>query len=194
MPPKNKISKEDIVEAAFLIAKDEGFSGITARKVASSLNCSTAPIYVNFKTIEHLIDAVVSRVFTISQEYLDKQEGKDVFENIGKASIAFAQEYPVFLRELLIGGNSYMDSYDAVENHILNLLAKDETMGGWTEEEKKRLLLKMRIFQTGISVMIANGQTPSWLDDKAAEDLLMEIGGELLSSQKKKREGEKINE
>lgn len=194
MPPKNKTSKKDIVEVAFQIAKEEGFSGITARNVAKHLGCSIAPIYVNFATISDLIEAVIMRVIAVSEELLAKQKGQDVFENIGKASITFAREYPVFLRELIMQPNSYTDLYETVENTILKLLSGDETMRGWTLEERKHLLLKMRIFQTGLSVMIANGQVPSWLDDNALETLLMETGDDLLRIQKIKREEKIKNE
>lgn len=189
MPPKNKITKEDIIEAAFIIAKEEGLAGITARNVAKRLGCSIAPIYVNFRTIDDLIEAVIRRVLAISEELLAEQKGPDIFENIGKASIAFAREYPVFLRELIMQPNPYMDSYETVENTILKSLDQDEVMRDWTIEERKNLLLKMRIFQTGLSVMIANRHIPPWLDDKAAEALLMETGEDLLRIQTIKRKG-----
>ncbi|ABX42134.1 TetR/AcrR family transcriptional regulator [Lachnoclostridium phytofermentans] len=194
MPPQKKISKEDIEEAAFLIAKEEGFSGITARNVAKHLGCSVAPIYVNFTTIDVLIEAVIVRVFAISDELLAKQKGQYAFENVGKASLAFAREYPVFFRELIMQPNPYMDSYDAVEKKILEQLAEAESMSGWTLEERRNLLLRMRIFQTGLSVMIANGHIPSWLDDKAVEAVLFETGRDLLCIQKMKREGNIKNE
>lgn len=189
MPPKKKISKEDIIETAFIIAKEEGFSGITARKVSECLGCSVAPIYVNFTAIDDLIKAVIMRVFVISEELLARQKGDLPFENIGKASIAFAQEYPVFFRELILQPNPYMDSYETVENNLLKLLAEDEVIGGWSHEERRNLLLKMRIFQIGLSAMIANGHIPSWLDDKSANALLIETGRDLLRIQKMKKEG-----
>lgn len=194
MPPQKKTSKEDIVDAAFQIAKEEGFSGITTRNVAKRLGCSVAPIYVNFRTIDALIEAVIVRVFAISDELLAKQKGQYAFENVGKASLAFAREYPVFFRELIMQPNPYMDSYDTVENKILELLAADGSMSGWTHEERRDLLLKMRIFQAGLSVMIANGHIPSWLDDKAVESVLFETGRDLLCIQKMKREGNIENE
>lgn len=188
MPPRKKTSREDIIEAAFMIAREEGFSGITARNVAKRLGCSVAPIYVNFAAIDALIEAVILRIIAVSDELLRKQEGQHPFENIGKASIAFAREYPVFLRELIMQPNPYLDSYETVEGNLLKLLAGEELMRNWTLEERRRLLLKMRIFQTGLSVMIANGNVPSWLDDKAAEAMLLETGRDLLRIQKMKRE------
>ncbi|MDQ1275658.1 MAG: hypothetical protein QG610_1233, partial [Euryarchaeota archaeon] len=172
MPPKTKFDREAIIEAAFDIAKEEGFAGITARSVAKRLHSSVAPIYINFATIDDLVKAVVERVFALSDELLAKQKGSDLFENIGKASLAFAREYPVFFRELVMQKNPYMASNEAVQDAMVEALAEDETMRGLTYDERKRLLLKMRIFQTGISVMAANGNLPSWLDNQAAEELL----------------------
>jgi AcrR family transcriptional regulator len=193
MPPKTKFDKEAIVEAAFDIAKEEGFAGITARSVAKRLHCSVAPIYLNFETIDDLIKAVVERVFALSDELMKKQEGSDLFENLGKASLAFAREYPVLFREMVMQQNPYMASYENVQEAIVEVLAEDENLRGLTYEERRRLLLKMRIFQIGISVMAANDQLPSWLDDQAAEALLLEIGEDLLRIQQiKQKEMEQL--
>ncbi|KKH93617.1 TetR family transcriptional regulator [Methanosarcina sp. 1.H.T.1A.1] len=187
MPPKTKFDKEAIVEAAFAIAKEEGFAGITARSVAKRLRSSVAPIYLNFATIDDLIKAVVERVFALSDELLAKQKGPDLFENIGKASLVFAREYPVFFRELVMQQNPYVASYETFQDAMVEALAEDENMRGLTYEERKFLLLKMRIFQTGLSVMVANGHLPSWLDDQAAEALLLEMGEDLLRIQQIKQ-------
>jgi len=191
MPPKTKFNKENIVEAAFEIAKEKGFPAITARSVAKRLGCSVAPIYVNFEKIEDLIEAVVGRVFAISDDLVAKQEGTDMFEKIGKASLAFAREYPVLFRELTMQPNPYMASYDTVENSMIEALAEDEDMRNWTVEARKRLFFKMRAFQMGLSVMVANGHVPSWLNDREVEALLLEVGEELLLVQKiKQKESE----
>lgn len=186
MPPKTKFNREDIVEAAFEIAKEEGFAGITARSVAKRLGSSVAPIYVHFAAIDDLIAAVVQRVFALSDELLAKQKGPHLFKNIGKASLAFAREYPVFLRELVLQPNPYMNAYATLENAMVEALAEDEAMGGWTDEQQRRLFLKMRVFQLGLSVIVANGHVPAWLDEQAVEELLMEVGEELLLAQQMK--------
>lgn len=190
MPPKTKFNKEDIVAAAFEIAREEGFAAITARSVAKRLGSSVAPIYVHFAAIDDLIAAVVQRVFALSDELLAKQKGPHLFENIGKASLAFAREYPVLLRELVLQPNPYMDSYESLENAMVEALAGDAAMGAWSVEERRRLFLKMRVFQLGLSVMVANGHLPAWLDEQAVEELLMEVGEELLLAQQIKQ-GEK---
>lgn len=161
MPPKTKFDKEAIVEAAFDIAKKEGFAGITARNIAKRLHSSVAPIYINFKTIDDLIKAVVDRVFALTNELLAQQKGHNLFENIGKASLVFAREYPVLFREFVMQQNPYITSYETFQDAMVEALAEDESMHGLTYDERKHLFLKMRIFQTGLSVMIANSQLPS---------------------------------
>lgn len=187
MPPKTKFDKKAIIDVALEVAKEKGFSGITARSVANRLQSSVAPIYVNFATIDYLVEAVVQRVFAISEELLEKQKGERVFENIGKASLAFAREYPVLFRELSIQPNPYMASYETIENAMLEAMAEDESMQGWTLEERKRLFLKLRVFQMGLSVMVANGHVPSWLDNQEFDELLMEVGDDVLLAQQMKR-------
>ena len=186
MPPKTKFDKNTIVNAALEVAKEKGFSGITARSVANRLNCSVAPIYVNFATVDDLVEAVVQQVFAISEELLAKQKGQSMFEKIGKASLVFAKEYPVLFRELSIQPNPYMTSYETIENAMLEAMAEDKAMRGWTLKERKRLLLKLRVFQMGLSVMVANGHMPSWLDDQEFDQLLMEVGDDVLLAQQMK--------
>jgi AcrR family transcriptional regulator len=187
MPPKTKFDKNAVVDAALEVAKEKGFSGITARNVANRLHSSVAPIYVNFSTIEELVEAVVQRVFAISEELLAKQKGQSLFENMGKASLAFAREYPVLFRELSIQPNPYMALYETIENSMIEALTGDEALQSWTLEERKRLLLKMRAFQIGLSVMVANGHVPSWLANQEVDELLMEVGNDVLIAQQIKR-------
>ncbi|RQD68598.1 MAG: TetR/AcrR family transcriptional regulator [Tindallia sp. MSAO_Bac2] len=189
MPPKTKFDKEAIVNAAFEIAEEEGLKAITARSVAKRLKSSVAPIYVNFETIDDLIEAVVHRVFALADEFLKKQQGSSIFENIGKASLAFAREYPVLYRELAIQPNPYLASYETLEQSMIEAMAEDELLKGWSDEERRQLLLKMRVFQMGLTTMVANGQVPSWMEEEAFEELLMEVGEDLYLAQKAKREG-----
>ena len=187
MPPKTKFDKRSIIDAALEIAKEKGLSGIHARSVANRLNSSVAPIYLNFATIDDLVEAVVKHIFAISEEMFAKQNGQSVFEKMGKASLAFAREYPVLFRELVIQPNPYMESYETTENSLIEDLMEDEALQSWTFVELKRLILKMRAFQIGLSVLVANDNVPSWLDDQGFDALLMEVGEDVLLAHQIKR-------
>jgi AcrR family transcriptional regulator len=182
MPPATRFTREAIVDAAFDLAKEKGLSGLSARGLAKALGCSVAPIYECFATMEELRAAVVQRVFALSDQLLAGQTGPHLFENIGKASLAFAREHPVLFRELVLEPNPHMASYDQVEAAMLAALAMDEVMGTWTEQDRRRIFLKLRIFQLGLSAMTANKHLPSWINEEEAEKLLLETGDELMAA------------
>ena len=59
MPPKIKITKEDIVKTAISLVREKGMDAINARAIAAALCCSTQPIFSNFSGFEQLCEAVI---------------------------------------------------------------------------------------------------------------------------------------
>ena len=59
MPPKIKITKQDIINTAIELVRASGDGAINARAIASALNCSTQPIFSNFETMDDLRDDVI---------------------------------------------------------------------------------------------------------------------------------------
>ena len=66
MPPKVKISKEDILQTAIELVRKGGEEAVNARAIAGALNCSTQPIFSNFASMEerHLLAQEMKRLFT----------------------------------------------------------------------------------------------------------------------------------
>lgn len=188
MAPKTKFDRESVINTAFDIASKEGFSAVTARSIAKRLGSSVAPIYVNFETLDDLIDEVVKRVFSLSENMLKAQEGRSYFEKVGKASLEFAKRYPVFFRELLLKPNKYTASYEETEDLILYEMSKDNELKGLDKKELKLLLLKMRIFQLGLSTMAANSSIPSWIKSEEFDSLLFNTADELIYASKKRKD------
>ena len=50
MPPKVKVTKDMVIDAAFEIAREAGAENINARTVAKKLNCSTQPVMYQGRT------------------------------------------------------------------------------------------------------------------------------------------------
>ena len=191
MPPKTLFNRDSIIEAAFEIAKESGLSSITTRKVAKRLGSSVAPIYVNFETLNDLIEAVVAKVMTVSKEIVERQTAPRAFDRIGTASLEFSRTYPILFRELTMQPNPYMASYETLENVLLKAMAEDERMSDLHPDDHKKLLFKMRAFQIGLSVMISTDQMPTWLDEEETMKMLLETGDELLTGTRIKKVGGK---
>lgn len=54
MPPKKQINKQQIIDKAFDMVRSEGYDSLTARRLATKLNCSTQPIYQTFSDMKEL--------------------------------------------------------------------------------------------------------------------------------------------
>ena len=180
VPPKTQFDKDAILDAAFEIAREEGFAAITARSVAHRLGSSVAPIYVNFTTIEDLTRAIVERVFSLSQVYLTRQKGPNAFENIGLASLAFARDYPVLVRDLAMKPNPYIKDHEVQDNAMIAMMGDDPQLAGWSVDERRVLFLQMRAFQLGLTLLVANNQVPSWFSEDDLAKLVMQTGSDLV--------------
>jgi len=75
MGPKVKFSKEQIIDVAFEIARADGIDGITMRKIAEKMGSSVAPIYVNFKNVDELNEALIERIISVNQQLLSEEKG-----------------------------------------------------------------------------------------------------------------------
>lgn len=184
MPPKVQFSKEQIVEAALGIAREQGIDQITIREVAKRLGSSIAPIYVNFEHVEELKQAVVDKVLAVSSQIIREEQTGHPFRDIGRASLRFAREYPVIVLDLLLKPNQYLSGVQQQNDaSLLPLLAEDPELEALGEQQRMRLLLKMRIFHTGLTVMSANNQFPEGMDTDQIEALLEEAGEQLLQGE-----------
>jgi len=185
MGPRVKFSKEQVVDAAFEIAKTDGIDGITMRKIADKLGSSVAPIYVNFKDITELIEAVVERIMKISNQLLAEENTGNPFHDIGMASLRFAKEYSVLFRDLVMKENKYMKGYDEnIAPALIVEMQNDPELEGFTVDELKTILLKMRVFQLGLSVMVANGLLPEELKNQDLMDILTSAANDVIQSAK----------
>jgi len=190
LPPKNKFTKEQIIETAFEIAKEEGIDSITIRKIADNLGSSIAPIYVNFKDVEELKKAVISKIYEIGNSILQEQNTGDVFLNIGIASVKFAKDYSVIFKELILKNNGYLDNYDVqIGNNIIQEMKKDEDLKEFSEEELKTLLMKMRVFQAGLSIMATNESFALELTDEKVIEMLSDTGEDIVIGMKNRMIG-----
>ena len=95
MPPKVKITKEDIVKTAVELVRADGESAINARAIAAALNCSTQPIFSNFSTMDELSEAVTAFAYDIYTGFIKNEvesEKYPQYKAFGMAYIRFAKE------------------------------------------------------------------------------------------------------
>ena len=164
MPPKVKITKEEIVNTALRLVQQNGADAINSRNIATALGCSTQPIFSNFESMEELHQAVLNAAYNLYASTIEQEvaSGKyPPYKAFGMAYIRFAQEEKELFKLLfmcdrqgedLIPTTDFYDSIDMImaANHI-------------TKEQAARMHLEMWTCVHGIGTMIATSfYSPDW--------------------------------
>ena len=118
MPAVRKVSKEQIIDAAVEVLRDDGFSAINARSVAKKLGCSTQPIYFSFKNMDELKAALTQRAIELHtqrvRDSLRAHEGSDSrYSSYGMGFVKFAAEEKQLFRWLYLEGGTLVGDYYA---------------------------------------------------------------------------------
>ena len=105
MPPKVKITKNDIIQTTLNLVKKNGADSINARSIATALNCSTQPIFSNFESMEELQNATVLAAYDHYLEFIKQEVESNKFpkyKSYGMAYIRFAKEEKELFRLLFM--------------------------------------------------------------------------------------------
>ena len=76
--PKQKITREMILDAAFALAREGGMERVLVKEIAAQLGCSVQPIYFYFQNMEQL----KSEIIQLAGTFLSCS----IFWKIGRAS------------------------------------------------------------------------------------------------------------
>ena len=159
MPPKARIAKDMIINAAIEIAKQSGYESINARTVSEQLHCSTQPVMYHFSTIDAMKRAAYAQVDHLHSEYIMTiMPEQDPILGIGLNYIRFAVEEPQLFRFLFQSGyaeeNSLLEMIESEE--LVPVLAAMQEGAGLSTEKTKQVFLTVALFAHGYASIIAN--------------------------------------
>lgn len=141
MPPKAKVNREMIVEAAYELIRESGESCLNARSIAGKLGCSTQPVLYCFKTMEEIREEVYRKADEFHSHFLMQgcEEGQNPLNVIWKNYLHFAVEEKNLFR-FLFQSNAFSGRMQGlIEDERLQpvLQVMSEAMGISPEQAKK---------------------------------------------------------
>ena len=159
MPPKVKITRDDIIRAAVEIVRKESAQALNARSVAAILACSTQPVFSNFATMEELRLAVVEKADRLCQEYIQREIERGEYppyKASGMAYIRFAKEEKELFKLLYMRDRTgEVIPKEMVMTEDMETIVQKST--GLDSEEVKLFHLEMWAYVHGIASMLATG-------------------------------------
>lgn len=180
MPPTKKFQRENIIDIAYEIVKNEGIENINARRIAKELGCSVQPIFHNFANMEELKEAVYEKIYGKYKEYMqiDLNEEK-AYKRSGLAYIKFAKDYPNFFKIIFMQKtNLSAEEFILADNKGNNIIELGRKLTNLLYEEQKKFHVKVWIFTHGIACLVATNTIK--LTEEEIEQLLENTVMEML--------------
>ena len=175
MPPKAKLTKQDIIDTAVDIVRKHGEQSLNARSLAAAMGCSTQPIFSNFNSMEDLYFCVIRQADAINTAYIDREIARGQFPSYkasGMAYIRFAKEEPALFKLLYMrdrSGEPIPNDHELTDQ----MEAIVHTNTGLDGDSAKLFHLEMWACVHGIATMFATGFLD--LDQELVSQMLTDI-------------------
>ena len=146
--PKQRITKDMVVEATFEIARQGGMEKVMVKSIADKLGCSVQPIYSYCTSMEGLREEVENRARCFIEEYMKARIDKeDLFRSTGRAYIRLAGEEPHILKIFIMQERKNISSLEDIY--------KTETNPKMAEGIAQELHLNMLIYSIGLGTIFS---------------------------------------
>lgn len=156
--PKQKITKEMVVTAAFELARTQGINEVMVKNIAEKLGCSVQPIYSYCQNMESLRHDVIKQAKCFIQDYVAAHIDKNnLFQSTGQAYVQIAKEEPNIFKMFILhnreGISSLEDLYQAeTDPQMAKVIANELNI---SISQAKMLHLNMLIYTIGIGTIFS---------------------------------------
>ena len=166
MPAVKKVSGEKIIDAAVEVLREGGAAALNARSVAKQLGCSTQPIYLSFRSMDELKDAMTQRAIELNtrhvREWLNILDADGScyrehshYSSFGIGFVKFAAEEKHLFRWLYLDGKQPGPRQDDVLLPEIVGAIVDEY--GYPAELAQRLHRDMAYYSYGLAILANTG-------------------------------------
>lgn len=115
MPPKAKFSREEIIDAAINIVREDGFDALTSRALGTKLGSSARPIFTVFQNMEEVQQEVIITAKQKYREYIFKGLSQNLaFKGVGMEYILFSINEPKLFQLLFMTEQSQIPDLTGV--------------------------------------------------------------------------------
>ena len=163
MAPKNKFTKEEMVEAALRVVRANGIDALTAKTMADALGTSTQPIFTAFGSMDGIKKEVYAAAIRVYDRYTEAGlQEKIPFFGVGMQYIRFAREEPELYR-LLFLTRAQEKSFSAMRSmQHLQSLVRPTLMEIYriTEQEADLYFCDLWFVVHSLSTLIVTGDCP----------------------------------
>ena len=163
MAPKNKFTREEMIEAALRVVRAKGIDGLTAKTMAVELGTSTQPVFTGFGSMDGVKREVYAAAVRVYDGYADAGlKEKIPFFGVGMQYIRFAREEPELYRFLFLTRSQEKECSAMKSMQHLQALVRPTLMDVYhiTAEEADLYFRDLWLVVHSLSTLIVTGDCP----------------------------------
>ncbi|MBK7539324.1 MAG: TetR/AcrR family transcriptional regulator [Myxococcales bacterium] len=170
MPPRARVSREQIEDVGFQLVRAGGMAALTARGIADALGVSTQPVYTACVSMPALQEAVSERIHAFAEQFYAAPGGDDepAFLRLGLRTLALARDEPEVFR--LVAQRMRARLGERPPPAVERAMRADPRLASLPAAELRRVHTLLWIFSQGAAALIEPG-CPHAVMDQLCESL-----------------------
>lgn len=155
---KKEIDKQRILDAAYKLAVRGGIESLTARNVAKAVNCSTQPIYLEFKNMQDLRNQVLARISDeLKSNTLQQNFTGEPLIDLDLSYLYFAKEHVDLFRAMFVDGKfGNQMIVDTLMGLGVEKFKQQFDAEQFSEERLNHIVISNWIAATGLATLLIN--------------------------------------
>lgn len=158
MPPRTRFTAEKILDAATSITRVHGVEGVTARSLAAALECSTAPIFSRFDSMDALHEALVDRFVAEFVDGVVADLSGDPIVAAGEGWLRFARSDPRLYEAVFLRRHSWHAKWGRIRLRMADRMADDPRYSDWDRAALFALVGRISVVMHGLGVEVWSGR------------------------------------
>ena len=151
MPRKAFFSKQEIIDKALEILRQQGPEAISARSLCKALGCSVSPLFTVYKNMDELFSDLHAAAEKLFENYMaDVSDYQPAFKEFGMRLVKFSREEPQLFHYLFLDKNSESIVADRKARECLQNIEGEYDL---SEEQGLELYFQMWVFACGLSAL-----------------------------------------
>ncbi|WP_279020969.1 TetR/AcrR family transcriptional regulator [Lactobacillus taiwanensis] len=158
MARKKEIDKQRILDAAYKLAVRGGIESFTARNIAKAINCSTQPIYLEFKNMQDLRNQVLARISDeLKSNTLQQNFTGEPLIDLDLSYLYFAKEHVDLFRAMFVDGKfGNQMIVDTLMGLGIEKFKQQFDAEQYSDERLKHIVISNWIAATGLATLLIN--------------------------------------
>lgn len=156
--PKQKITKDMVINAAFELARTAGMEQVIVKNIAEKLGCSVQPIYSYCSNMNSLRTDVMKQAASFVHKYLSKHtDPANLFQSTGHAFVRLAREEPNIFKMFILRPRDNISSLDELYQSETDEKTAETIAAALNISipQAKSLHLNMLIYTVGIGTIFS---------------------------------------